>query len=57
MKSNTLLIKVAQYILGIPRVGHLAEVPADFGDWVTSSDASHLSINRPFLGDDNRLTL
>jgi len=38
-------------------VGTLTEIPAYLRDWVTGGDAPHLSINRAFLGDDNRLAL
>lgn len=40
----------------LPFVGHLTEVPADFGNRVTCSDAAHLSVNGPFLSDNNWLT-
>ena len=40
----------------LPCVGHLTEVPADFGNWVTCSNAAHLSVNGPLLSDDNWLT-
>lgn len=50
-------MKVVQYMSGVPCVGQLAEVPADFRDRVTCGNAAHLSINRPLLGNDDRLTV
>lgn len=40
----------------LPFVGHLTKVPADFGNRITRSNAAHLSINGPFLSDNNWLT-
>lgn len=41
----------------IPCVRNVTDVPADFWNWVTGGDTPHLTIDWPFLGDDDRLTL
>lgn len=55
-KSHKAVCYVVFSVSNIPCVGQLAEIPADFRNWITCSDASYLSINRPLLGNDDRLT-